>query len=186
MDPKEEREAIKQKADLLGVEYKNNTPTEKIRELVNEKIKSSEAAKSDESKVEEVKRMSKEEEHNLKVQAQRREGMKLRRVIITCNDPDMKDYTTTPYMSISNRYITYPTVTAPLNVEWHVPQVYYDFLKAQEMKIAVNGKDAKGRKITTRKTIKRYNIQDLPDLTTKEIKELAAAQLARDGVAKAE
>jgi len=172
------RELLKEKADLLGVEYKSNVTDAKLLELIEASIKPTKEVvkveKTEEQKIQEV------------TATQHRNLMKLKRVIITCNDPQMKEWDTTPFMSVSNSLISLPRIAIPLNVEWHIPKAYYDLLKSQRCGIDVKSKDMKGRTVTVRKEIAKYNIQDLPDLSIDEIAELKQMQISRDGVAKAE
>jgi hypothetical protein len=172
------RELLKAKADLLGVEYKSNVTDAKLLELIEASMKP--------VKAEVVVEKSEEEKVQDTIAKMRMKLMKLRRVVLSCNDPQMKEWETTPILSVSNSIITLPKVAIPLNVEWHIPQGYYDLLKGQKCGIDVKGKDGKGRTITVRKEISKYNIQDLPDLTIEEIAELKQMQISRDGVAKAE
>ena len=173
------RELLKEKADLLGVEYKSNVTDAKLLELIEAKMK---PAKEEKKEVKPKAERTDEEIVQDAIATQRKQMTKLRRCIISCNDPQMKEYESTPFLSISNSIITLPKMVIPFNVEWHVPQAYYDMLKTQTCGIAVKGKDAKGRTVTTRKEIKKYNIQDLPDLTTEELQDLKTMQIMRDGV----
>jgi hypothetical protein len=177
------RELLKEKADLLGVEYKSNVTDAKLLELIEAKMK---PTAKEAVKAEVLTEKTEEEIVQETIAASRTKLMKLRRVILTCNDPQMKEWDTTPILSVSNSILTLPKITIPLNVEWHIPQGYYDLLKSQRCGIDVKGKDGKGRTITVRKEIAKYNIQDLPDLTIEELAELKQMQIARDGVAKAE
>lgn len=165
------RELLKQKADLLGIEYKSNTPDAKLIEMINAKIQSTNRElKTDNEVLSDA------------ISRQKRELTKLRRVIVSCMDPGMKDWDTTPFLSFSNSIITLPTIVVPLNIEWHIPQAYYDLLKDQKCYISVRSRDIKGRPITVRKEINKYTIQDLPPLTTQELLELKQAQIMRDGL----
>ena len=156
---KTERDLLKEKADLLGIEYAGNISTEKLRELVN---------KANEP-VDDLVKIRLELTNKV-------------RVLITCNDPLMKEYDTTPYYSFSNSAITLPSITIPLGVEWHIPNAYVGMLQAMECKLPVKSKDEKGRPITVRRTIKKYNVNVLPPLTAKELEELKQAQIMRDGI----
>ena len=168
---KTERDLLKEKADLLGIEYAGNISTEKLRELVN---------KANEPLEDKASNTSNEPVDDLvKI---RLELTKKVRVLITCNDPLMKDYDTTPYYSFSNSAITLPSITVPLGVEWHIPNAYVGMLQAMECKLPVKAKDEKGRPITVRRTIKKYNVNILPPLTEKELEELKQAQIMRDGL----
>ena len=172
---KTERDLLKEKADLLGIEYAGNISTEKLRDLVNKANEPLEDNKEDKAS-----NTSNEPVDDLvKI---RLELTKKVRVLITCNDPLMKDYDTTPYYSFSNSAITLPSITVPLGVEWHIPNAYVGMLQAMECKIPVKSKDEKGRPITIRRTIKKYNVNILPPFTEKELEELKQAQIMRDGL----
>lgn len=173
---KSERDLLKDKADLLGISYAGNISTEKLRELVN---KANEPLEVTEPKQEKA---SANTTNELDPVAIRLELTKKVRVLITCNDPLMKDYDTTPYYSFSNSTLTLPSITVPLGVEWHIPNAYVGMLQAMECKIPVKSKDEKGRPITIRRTVKKYNVNILPPLTAKELEELKQAQIMRDGI----
>ena len=173
---KSERDLLKEKADLLGISYANNISTEKLRELVN---KVNEPLEVTEPKQEKASASTTNEVDPVAI---RLELTKKIRVLITCNDPLMKDYDTTPYYSFSNSTLTLPSITIPLGVEWHIPNAYVGMLQAMECKIPVKSKDEKGRPITIRRTVKKYNVNVLPPLTPKELEELKQAQIMRDGI----
>jgi len=160
-----ERETLMERADLMGLEYKKNIPTDKLRELVNAEIEP----------IEEEKTPTKKGEPTVdEVRADfRKEQTALVRVILTCNDPQMKDWETTPYLHVSNSILSLPRITVPFGVEWHVPKIYLDLIRNQNCTITVP------------KEIKKYNVQELPPLTPDELAELKQSQLMRDGVAKA-
>ena len=173
---KSERDLLKDKADLLGISYAGNISTEKLRELVN---KANEPLEVTEPKQEKASANTTNEVDPVAI---RLELTKKVRVLITCNDPLMKDYDTTPYYSFSNSTLTLPSITVPLGVEWHIPNAYVGMLQAMECKIPVKSKDEKGRPITIRRTVKKYNVNVLPPLTAKELEELKQAQIMRDGI----
>ena len=173
---KSERDLLKDKADLLGISYASNISTDKLRELVN---KANEPLEVTEPKQEKASANTTNEVDPVAI---RLELTKKVRVLITCNDPLMKDYDTTPYYSFSNSTLTLPSITVPLGVEWHIPNAYVGMLQAMECKIPVKSKDEKGRPITIRRTVKKYNVNVLPPLTPKELEELKQAQIMRDGI----
>jgi hypothetical protein len=181
-----ERESLLERAKLMNLDFKKNIPTDKLRDLVNGKIEGKKEVVDVEIKsTGKVKEKTEKEIVGESITSLRKQLTKLRRVVVTCNDPGMIDYDMTPYYQVSNSVITLPKVTIPLNVEWHIPQAYYDMLKTMTCTIPTKGKDAKGRPITVPKEIKKYGIQDLPDLTAEELEDLKKAQITRDGVAKA-
>lgn len=176
-----ERETLIDRANLMGLDFKGNISTDKLRTLVNGEIKPE--IEDAPEPVKPVKgTMTQAQFDQKQLIAKRRQMSRLRRVVISCNDPQMKDWDTTPYMHISNALISLPKIVVPLNVDWHVQQAYIDLLKGQTCGIPVKAKDEKGRPITKRKSIKKYNIAFLDDLTNDELDELKAAQISRDGV----
>jgi len=172
-----ERELLMERADLMGLEYKRNIPTDKLRKLVEGELTPNEdnTVKVEKTKV---------DVNQVRVDF-RKEQTALTRIILTCNDPQMKDWETTPYLHVSNSILSLPRITVPFGVEWHVPKIYLDMLKNQNCTITVKSKNEQGRPITVPKEIKKYNIQELPPLTPDELAELKQSQLMRDGVAKA-
>ena len=170
------RELLKEKADLLGVEYKSNITDAKLLEMIEN------AMKPKAGTVEVVVDKTEEQVIQETIAAQRKKLTKLVRCIVTCMDPTMKDYDTTPPLSISNSILNVDKLVIPLNVEWHVPQWYYEMLKEQTCFIPVKGKDLKGRAVTTRKQVKKYGFQMLDALTIEELAELKTMQIMRDGV----
>lgn len=170
-----ERELLKQKADLLGLTYASNISTDKLRDLINQANEPVEV-KQDTS----VNKAGSSAEDE--AMALRLELTKKIRVMITCNDPLMKDWDMTPYYSFSNSTITLDSITIPLGVEWHIPNAYVGMLQAMECKIPVKTKDEKGRPITIRRSVKKYNVNILPPLTAEELEALKMAQVMRDGL----
>jgi len=176
-----ERETLIERANLMGLDFKGNISTDKLRTLVNGEIKPE--VKEEPKPVKAVKgTMTQAQFEQKQLVAKRKQMSRLRRIIVSCNDPQMKDWDTTPYMHISNALISLPKIVVPLNVEWHVQQAYVDMLKGQKCGIPIKGKDEKGRPITKRKEIKKYNIAFLDPLTNDELDELKAMQISRDGV----
>ena len=159
---------LKYQADILGIKYSQNIGYETLKAKVT-------AEKEKGAITEPVVAVD-------KIQAQRLEMTKLIRCIVSSNDPAMREWDMTPYYSVSNSIVTLPKQTFPLNVEWHIPQAYLDFMEEMNCGIPVKSKDEKGRTITTRKSIKKYNIQKLPPLTEEELASLKAAQIMRDGL----
>ena len=52
----------------------------------------------------------------------------------------------------------------------------------ENLGFSVKTKDEKGRPITTRRTVKKYNVNILPPLTAEELEALKMAQVMRDGL----
>lgn len=175
---KSERDLLKDKADLLGLTYAQNISTTKLRDMIK-KVNEPEVEKDEVTPVSKTDTDATAEDP---VQVARAMLTKKVRCIISCNDPAMKEWDMTPYYSFSNSAITLPKITIPLNVEWHIPYAYFIMLKDMDCRISVKGKDELGRKITVRKIIKKYNVQELPPLTKQELEDLRQAQIMRDGI----
>lgn len=172
---KTERELLKEEADSLGLQYPGNIATAALQALVDR-------TKSGEDEVIELDEDKEGATAEDPIQAARAKLTALVRCMVTCNDPAMKDWDMTPYYSFSNSILDLPKITVPLNVEWHIPRAYFDWMASMECKISVKGKDEKNRPITVRKTIAKYSMNELPPLTPKELAELRQAQAMRDGI----
>lgn len=105
-------------------------------------------------------------------------GGKLKRVRITCHDPQFKSLpgvvrAAGSALYFKKRYIPFNRIT-------HIEQVLYDFMKGtnyQWFEEKVNR--ATGRKYKLSRVSPAFVIEDLPDLTPEEVKELAKDQQAR-------
>ena len=173
-----EREELLAKAELVGLvkgeDFKPNVSDDKLIELIDVKMNGGETTST-------KKELTAEEKEANIIAVQRKEWLKLRRVMVSCNDKNMKDYTTSPIYSISNSIVNMPKLTVPFNVETHVPQAFYELLKGKITYIDVKGTDSKGRPVTRKKPMPMYNVQDLPDLTPDELKKLQQEQAMRKG-----
>lgn len=99
---------------------------------------------------------------------------RLKRVIITCNDPQKADQTG-DIISVSNSEVGNLRFYFHFNKPWHVPQIILDTIKESKLFLHSSRKD--GREIVTRE-VPRYNIQELPALTDKERKRIEDKQAA--------
>ena len=174
---------LKQKADTLGVSYSPNIGYATLLKKVQEASVPATSTTTLTVPVNEYTGLKTPEgieaENRLNLQ---RNMSKLVRCIITSNDPAMREHDTTPFYAVSNSAVTLPKQTFPLNVEWHVPQAYVDYMLSMKCGIPVKSKDEKGRTITVRKSISKYNINILPPLTQDELDSLKTAQIMRDGL----
>ena len=99
---------------------------------------------------------------------------RLRRVIITCNDPQKADQTG-DIISVSNGEVGNLRFYFHFNKPWHVPQIILDTLK--ESKLFLHSSRRDGRDVVTRE-VPRYNIQELEPLDEKSRERIAAKQAA--------
>lgn len=112
----------------------------------------------------------------------RAKATKLRRVRITCHNPNKRDlpgefFTVgNNFMGAIKRYVPFGETT---DNGWHIEQAIYDQMKARKY-VDIRTKTVKGtgQVIVTTRLATEFGIEDLPDLTPAELKQLATAQLA--------
>lgn len=154
-----ERDSLKAKADFMGLTYKANIPTDKLRELVHP--------------IEEEE----ETDQSIAMKAYQ-EANKLIRVRLTCMNPSKKDWDG-EIITVGNSVI--PTIRkyVPFNVEsYHLPSILLDVLKDRMYQTFVTvGSGNSERKEA--KLMNEFAIQILPDLTQDELDDLAQTQAAR-------
>ena len=119
-------------------------------------------------------------------QAVRAQGLKLRRISIMNNDPSEADIPSV-LVTIVNKYLGKVTKLVPFGEGsengYHVPQVVYDYLKAQKFVLRRKKKGTSfGVPQYSNHMIKKYTITDLPDLTPTEVKNLADRQIATQAI----
>jgi len=169
----QELEALKHRADQLGVQYSNQIGYETLRERVKEAIlkereeNNKEAAK--EIKVNNVVQLSK-----------RKEAEKLVRVIVTCMDPSKKAYDGEIF-TVGNAEVGTLRKYIQFGVPWHIPKIMFDTLKEKKFRATIKRKTTAGREYNENKQMNAYAIQELEPLTEKEIKQLAQRQAMAQG-----
>jgi len=153
MATKEEQlEALKIEADSLGVKFKDNVTLNTL----------SKALKRFKEPVSDIDSL------RAKVKVQ-----------VSCNDPKLSDYTTTPFTSVSNAVYDAKINVIPLNVPWNVSRLVVDTLKAMTYVRVVQEKGTKGKLIERRESRPKYNVVELDGLTPKELEQLASEQRGR-------
>ncbi|AVO23156.1 hypothetical protein RIVERRIDER_75 [Xanthomonas phage RiverRider] len=112
----------------------------------------------------------------------RSKASKLRRVRITCHNPNKRDlpgefFTVgNNYMGTIKRFVPFGETT---DNGWHIEQAIYDLMKSRKY-VDIRTKTVKGtgQVLVTTRLAAEFGIEDLPDLTPAELKQLATAQLA--------
>lgn len=111
------------------------------------------------------------------------EAMRMRRVRIVCMDPAKKDWEGEIF-TVGNRVIGSYKKMVPFNVEWHVPQIMLNVIKAKKCQVfrTVKVRTAIGM-VDKRESvlINAFAVEELPDLTDKELKDLAQRQAMARG-----
>jgi hypothetical protein len=160
-----ERDLLKAEADQLGIEYKTNIPTDKLKELIT----AMQTKPVDETP----------EQIRTRV---RNEAMKLVRVNITCMNPAKKDWEGEIFTAANSAI---PTVRKfiPYNTPegYHVPNIIYQMLLDKKFQTFVKSRTKAGIDVMTSKYVKEFAIEVMPPLSADELKELARSQAMREG-----
>ena len=169
----DELDALKARANLLGVKFHPSISLEKLREKVN-------AAVTSEGEAEEAPNTpseTKEETIGEKRKRLKTEALKLIRIRLTCLNPAKKEWEG-EIITVGNSLIGSVKKFVPFNADdgWHVPYVIYQQLKERQCQIFQTATDARGNKVRKGKLIKEFAIEVLPPLTKEELEELARRQ----------
>ena len=169
----DELDALKARANLLGVKFHPSISLEKLREKVN-------AAVTSEGEAEEAPNTpseTKEETIGEKRKRLKTEALKLVRIRLTCLNPAKKEWEG-EIITVGNSLIGSVKKFVPFNADdgWHVPHVIYQHLKERQCQIFQTATDARGNKVRKGKLIKEFAIEVLPPLTKEELEELARRQ----------
>ena len=169
----DELDALKARANLLGVKFHPSISLEKLREKVN-------AAVTSEGEAEEAPNTppeTKEETIGEKRKRLKTEALKLIRIRLTCLNPAKKEWEG-EIITVGNSLIGSVKKFVPFNADdgWHVPHVIYQQLKERQCQIFYTATDARGNKVRKGKLIKEFAIEVLPPLTKEELDELARRQ----------
>lgn len=169
----DELEALKARANLLGVKFHPSISLEKLREKVNAAVTSEgEAGEPSNSSPE-----TKEETIGEKRKRLKAEALKLVRIRLTCLNPAKKEWEG-EIITVGNSLIGSVKKFVPFNADdgWHVPHVIYQQLKERQCQVFYTATDARGNKVRKGKLIKEFAIEVLPPLTKEELDELARRQ----------
>ena len=171
----DELDALKARANLLGVKFHPSISLEKLREKVNAAVTSDGAATSEEEA--KAPAEPKQETIGEKRKRLKTEALKLVRIRLTCLNPAKKEWEG-EIITVGNSLIGSVKKFVPFNADdgWHVPHVIYQQLKERQCQIFQTATDARGNKVRKGKLIKEFAIEVLPPLTKEELDELARRQ----------
>ena len=171
----DELDALKARANLLGVKFHPSISLEKLREKVNAAVTSDGAATSEEEAKDPAE--PKQETIGEKRKRLKTEALKLVRIRLTCLNPAKKEWEG-EIITVGNSLIGSVKKFVPFNADdgWHVPYVIYQQLKERQCQIFYTATDARGNKVRKGKLIKEFAIEVLPPLTKEELDELARRQ----------
>lgn len=173
----DELATLKQRADLLGINYHPSIGLEKLRD----KIAAATADKAPDADPEVAvpvvaPAQAVETEHQFRLRM-KQDSLRLIRVRLTCMNPAKKEWDG-EIITVGNTLIGTVSKFVPFNAEdgWHVPHIMYEFLAERQCQIFVTTKSRNGVTIRQGKLIKEFAIEVLPPLTKKELEELARRQ----------
>ncbi len=171
----DELDALKARANLLGVKFHPSISLEKLREKVNAAVTSDGAATSEEEAKDPAE--PKQETIGEKRKRLKTEALKLVRIRLTCLNPAKKEWEG-EIITVGNSLIGSVKKFVPFNADdgWHVPHVIYQQLKERQCQVFYTATDARGNKVRKGKLIKEFAIEVLPPLTKEELEELARRQ----------
>ena len=165
------RQELLARASLMGLSIHPNAKNETIAAKIAAKLKDDPETPAD---TEADAPSAPTTEPLSKKQKEMHPAKRLRRVIITCNDPQKADQTG-DVVSVSNSVVGNLRFYFHFNKPWHVPEIVLDTLKESKLFLHSSRKD--GREIVTRE-VPRYNIQELQPLDEKQRERIAAKQAA--------
>ena len=171
----DELDALKARANLLGVKFHPSISLEKLREKVNAAVTSDGAATSEEEAKDPAE--PKQETIGEKRKRLKTEALKLVRIRLTCLNPAKKEWEG-EIITVGNSLIGTVKKFVPFNADdgWHVPHVIYQQLQERQCQVFYTATDARGNKVRKGKLIKEFAIEVLPPLTKEELDELARRQ----------
>jgi len=169
--------ALKKKADTMGIQYHHKAGVEKIADLIKQR---EEGVAQDVTPPNiPVAAKGRRLTHR---QYQRNQAAKMVRVIISCRNPNKKDWEGEVF-TVSNSVAGTFKKYVPYDHEkgWHVPNIIFQHLKERQCQIFYTVKGPRGNKIRKGKLIKELVVEKLPSLTPVERKELAVQQAMAKG-----
>lgn len=168
-----ELEALKAQADALNIKYKSNITAKTLSERI------AEATAEEKPEVEEVL-----DENAIRLK-KKQEQTRLRRVRITCMNPAKREREG-DIIKCGNDLVGSLTRYVPFNVEWHIPQMMLNVMKAKTFPQFYTVKLPQGGNTRKHRLVPEYAIEILEDLSEAEIKSLAQRQAMAAGTAAAE
>lgn len=171
-----EIDALKARADMLGVTYHPSIGLEKLRAKVNAAVTAEPDEGATDEPVVEANKAPTESENKRRLRL-RQEANALVRVRISCMNPAKKEHEGEIF-SIGNSLIGTITRYVPYNADdgWHVERAILNMIQDRQCQIFVTTRDERGNQTRRGKLIKEFGIEIMPDLTQDELDELAQRQ----------
>lgn len=183
VDPKQEREALKARCQLLGIQIQGNQSNETLRALIRAKQEEMDAAAkaADPASFDEAKFDPSTGKTPSVREYIRAEALKLVRVRIACMNPQKAKFGA-EVITVSNEYIGTVRKVIPFGEAtengYHIPQCILNVLQRRKFQQIVEKPNSRGVLEAKGHWVKEFNIEILPPLTPKELNDLKQRQLA--------
>ena len=187
--PLDEKALLMQRARLMGIKFSNNIGVEALRAKIAAQMEAGEPAKT-EPEVEvppaiaEARLVTPEMTKAQIRQKMLAEQMKLVRLRITCLDPKKKDLPGEIF-TVANKFIGTVRKFVPFGEVtengYHVPYCIYTMLRNRKFLNIRTRKSKNGSEQVETSYVPEFALEVLPQLTPKELKELAIRQAAAKG-----
>jgi hypothetical protein len=194
--PEMEMKLLKERADLMKINYAPNIGLETLRERVNSHLQGDES-KEEETPKEQSKPVATNKEEELdpvrasglqpktvaqlkleRISEMRKDALRLRRVVVQCMNPNKKDWPGEIF-TMGNGIIGTVKKFVPFGVEegYHIPNVIYEYLKTRKYQHFVKEPIPGTRQTKLVPTMSReFAIELLDPLTPEEMDELKQRQ----------
>lgn len=168
----DELASLKQRADLMGIQYHPSIGLEKLREKVNAAV--TKPAQAGQQTAEAIEKGESETAYRQRCIA---DATRLIRIRLTNMNPLKKEWDG-EVITVGNTIVGTLKKYIPFNAEegWHVPYMMYEELRDRQCQVFFTKTDHRGYKVREGKLIKEFAIEVLPQLTTEELKDLAQRQ----------
>jgi len=187
-----ELEALKSRADQMGIKYHPNISADKLNERIKEHMSSEDQEPTVEAPEEAVvasepvRHASAAPEGEKPAEKRQRllkEATRLRRIRITCMNP-MKSEWEGEIFTAGNGVVGNIKKYVPFDTEWHVPQILVNMIDERMYQTFQTVRDKRtGQQGRKGKMVKEFAVEMLPDLTEDELKSLAQRQAMARGTA---
>ena len=186
VDTKQEREALKARCQLLGIQTQGNQSNETLRALIRAKQEDMDAAarQANPAAFDEAGVTSEGRTPSLR-EYLKSEALKLVRVRISCMNPQVAKLgsviitTGNEYTGTVRKVVFFGEKTEN---GYHIPQIILNVLQRRKFQQVVEERNHKGHLVPRARWMKEFNIEILPPLTQKELNALKDRQLATNSI----
>ena len=186
VDVKQEREALKARCQLLGIQTQGNQSNETLRALIRAKQDEMDAAarQANPAAFDEAVETSEGRTPSLR-EYLKTVALKLVRVRISCMNPQLAKMgsviitTGNEYTGTVRKVVFFGEKTEN---GYHIPQIVLNVLQRRKFQQIVEERGHQGHMVPRARWMKEFNIEILPPLTQKELNALKDRQLATNSI----